>query len=657
MTKTASRARETCVTPSFEHENLSRFLLDGTLTEPEARARWYGRSAMRLQKGLAAGFALGALGFALGALGCVDRSGASKNGPASATGKDASAAEGGGPVLGRAAALLRLEHARDAVAITDDDVSADDPEVRRAAARALARIAVPAASAQLLRALSDEDGEVVGWAAYGLGVLCRAEGVTSAGIVRALVVRAAALDSLEAHAEQGPGADSSADPPAPASPIDPVFALARALGRCGTDEAEHTLALWLDAPGPRARHAALGLGDTASSRKTLLESTQSALLAAASGSARAAPLAEALYPFNRLEHPSPAVAEGLLEVARARLADRAGGKIFAVRAIGRSETRVAGLPAAADDLAHVLTLESPSTLAERIEAARSLGRLGIAGQRRLADALGKVVRNGADPSPTTPASSPTRDAGVSASARLTSDDVNVLQVVLEQTHTPVRAEARHLLFDLASLPVLDGASTATQRRAAHLRCAAALLLVSGRVDDPLLTGCDPDPKGEIGERAAVVALGRRPVQGSRLALWRKLLGSVHARVHEEALELCADHPEIEGSAGELKAALGAREAGVVATAAQVLVKRPALGAGVEEALRKAFERAWAPDDVETVSALIEAAGALRLEPLEPRLQAFCTHTNPTLREHAARALAALRAVHIHVPESRISRLK
>src|SRR5262249_46245809 len=53
-------------------------------------------------------------------------------------------------------------------------------------------------------------------------------------------------------------------------------------------------------------------------------------------------------------------------------------------------------------------------------------------------------------------------------------------------------------------------------------------------------------------------------------------------------------------------------------------------------------KTWAPDDVETVGALLDAVGAVRLEAATPKLEASCKSVNPTLREHAARGLSLIK---------------
>src|SRR5260221_395307 len=83
----------------------------------------------------------------------------------------------------------------------------------------------------------------------------RAEGIDVGEIVHALTIRAVGIWSPRT---------SSTGPDAGAGGLDATFAIARALGRCGTDDAENTLAAWLYLPDRRASLAALAIGDIAS---------------------------------------------------------------------------------------------------------------------------------------------------------------------------------------------------------------------------------------------------------------------------------------------------------------------------------------------------------------------------------------------------------
>ena len=176
--------------------------------------------------------------------------------------------------------LGEVENRRIFGGVTEEDIGHHEVAVRRRAARALSRLGGAASLPPLFTALSDEDAEVVAWAAYGLGYVCRTETSSAGEIVKALSTRAAAL----------PASDGAA--------LDPEFAVTRAIGRCATDEAEKVLETWLAGPRARASYAALALGDIASKRKTLAQSTQLVFLTAASSGLSNSPLAEALHPFG-----------------------------------------------------------------------------------------------------------------------------------------------------------------------------------------------------------------------------------------------------------------------------------------------------------------------------------------------------------------------
>jgi cyclophilin family peptidyl-prolyl cis-trans isomerase len=116
------------------------------------------------------------------------------------------------------------------------------------------------------------------------------------------------------------------------------------------------------------------------------------------------------------------------------------------------------------------------------------------------------------------------------------------------------------------------------------------------------------------------------------------------------------HAEIEDADAEIARALGAKEPGVVATAAQVVSSHPDRFAApgpkadhdhqrarvVAEALSAALDRSFAADELETLGAILEAAGAVGLVSGQKRLEVFCRHSNPTIRDRAARALTLLK---------------
>ncbi len=195
------------------------------------------------------------------------------------------------------------------------------PAVRRRAARALARI-LDGDDGPLLRALGDEDPEVVAWAGYGLGESCGGGDAAERAHVRALAARLASLEDMHARSDL----------------LGVYAALVRALGRCGGDEAEQTLRAFLQraarGAGQGAEAAAYALGDIASRRGALSPSSAAALLDAAQGSP---PVDAALYAFGRAELAATAdLRARLLAAARAALARPGPARIFSVRALGRS---------------------------------------------------------------------------------------------------------------------------------------------------------------------------------------------------------------------------------------------------------------------------------------------------------------------------------
>ncbi|WP_052376221.1 peptidylprolyl isomerase [Chondromyces apiculatus] len=564
---------------------------------------------------------------------------------------------------GRVAALLAAEHRRSAVEVTPADQQSRDVAVRRAAARALARIGGEGARAGLLRALSDEDGEVVAWAAYGLGFSCKGheEETVSDLVARAL--------SLHEGAREATG-------------LQPSQAIARAIGRCGAPASEATLVAWLDGPQERALHAVYALGDLAALKLRLREETVVALLNVAAGSAAAPPMTDALYPLGRIEHLPPTVIERAHEVASARLSEAGEGRIFAVRVLGRTGER------GAEALGRVLTTPSVFSAAERAEAARSLKRIGAVGQRALAQALPSIL--------------PPTEAAALGGAEL-----GPLLTTLEALESA--GAARKVLRDLAVLPLPPGALPAVARRLSWIRCTSAVALVDGDVTDALLVGCDvtaatsttpgsapaapasddagaaPPPDaggggpgaGAIGARAVVQVLGRGQITGGRLAVWRAHALGGDRRARQAALELIGTHPEIEDVADVLAKALASGEDGLTAVAAEVITKQPqraaeperrrrgkrrraaregaatedrkpgegaaslAPSAAVVSALVAALERAAGGNQPELTDALIDAVGALALKQTSGRLEALCRSSYPTTRGRAEKALSLI----------------
>jgi cyclophilin family peptidyl-prolyl cis-trans isomerase len=438
-------------------------------------------------------------------------------------------------------------------------------------------------------------------------------------VVRRLALRAAAL----------------------AAPDAPLLeeALTAALARCATPEAEHTLRAWLEGSPARRRAAALGLGRLAAERSRLDDSSLVALLDA-TGAAGRQPMPEALFAFTRLPPAAEPLASRLLSRAVQSLQGSSKARAFAVRALGRAG------PAAVPELARVLGSDTFSAN-ERADAARELARLGDDGQRALLDSLRSIVPSASE------------RAAVLMSARF-----GVLLSVLEGLR-PLAAAGDGALAALAALPLAGSESTPLARRIVSLRCSAAAILAKTRSLFPELVACDPDREGRTGQLAVLRVLDRAPLTEARHARWRALVVAKDAVVKQAAIALMPGHPEIEAPHAVLAQALAAKEDGTVAAAARVLAAYPdrateqrqparvhaggaapvvpALkpSAALLRALESAFHQKRSPDAVETRVALVDAVAALQLLSYKRAIEEDCRSPNPTVREHAERALRLL----------------
>jgi cyclophilin family peptidyl-prolyl cis-trans isomerase/HEAT repeat protein len=548
----------------------------------------------------------------------------------------------------RLQAISSAEQRRSSRDILDTDLTSRDVGVRRAAARALSRIADARAVEHLLKSVSDEDDEVVTWSAYGLGFSCSGR---EDGVVRRLSARAASLFVAKTDAPPAPPASSGSAggsaPPARAL-ARPISAIAGALARCGTPEAEKTLRAWLNGERSLADEAALGLGTIAFRTGRLDDATLVALLDAASRPK--APIESALYPFARLPEVSASVKSRLIEVAGRALGAPGTARAFAVRALGAAGgdaapelARIAGSPAFSD--------------AERAGAVSALARLGEAGQKSL-DAVLETLLS---------------DATTTSEAVLLSPRFGVLTALLDAFTLPLGKSAP-LLARLTELPL--PAAPAAGHRVIALRCRAADLLAGRGTLSPKLLACDPDPNGRVGRLAFVRVLDRGPLKGARLRRFAELAHSKDAVVRQRALELLATHPEAQGIPTFLAEALASKSPGDVATAAELLAKHPdrasmkpvekpkpsdsdagaeaavapppsltppapSPDAAVVRALTKALGEWSKAPEIEVRAALLDAAGALELLGAKDRLELDCKSPHPELRRHSEKALARL----------------
>jgi cyclophilin family peptidyl-prolyl cis-trans isomerase/HEAT repeat protein len=547
--------------------------------------------------------------------------------------------DGGGtdaaaPASSALTAIANAEDRRRAKDIADDLRGNHDVVVRRRAARALARIADDTSIAGSMRALEDEDGETIAWGAFGLGATCRGH---EDGNVRALAARVASLVPSDATSALG----------------DARAVIARALGKCGGEVAERTLVAWLKMTGVREA-AAYALGDVASKRNRLADETTTALLDAAKGGGDP-PLDAALYPFGRVDAIGDAFVERVLAIGRASLAGAPSApsapsarRLFAIRALARTGDL------ATSDLIHVVE-DRAFPAAERVEAARSLGRLGRDGRSGAADALVYLV--------------PERDP--LAIAALAGEDFGVMTTLLAALGGEPPKKTEKSLAALATLTPPQGATPTPSlaRRIATLRCTAAQLLSQGAYGGDVLVKC-AEPGSDAFERARLAAVTlRHPMDKERRAAWLALARSKNVRVREAALGAIGAHPELDHAARvALVEALASEKAGLVATAAEQIHAHPEraytlarsairdaldpnnhmepmpmpareLDVALARALKAALAHAWTEDLVETKLALIDAGIAVGLKEARDAAVLACHDPNATMRAHAKKSLA------------------
>jgi cyclophilin family peptidyl-prolyl cis-trans isomerase len=543
---------------------------------------------------------------------------------------DATGGEGGVPKDARASAsareeltrsVLRAENTRRAEDVAPEARTSRDVILRRASARALARIASEASLAGLLQHLADEDPEVVAWAAYGLGYACKGHEDTN---VSALAARAASLK---------PGAFETP----PRGGVEPSTAIARAIGRCAGPHSEETLVAMLGA----SRAALLGLGDLAVRTSSLGEAAVAALLRAADDATH--PDALAFYALGRIALDAPTAAR-VERAAEKALTRPDPARTLVIRALGRAGKQGAASAAA---LERIVVDKEHFDVGERAEAARALGQLGEPGTTALERAVLALTPDAQDA------------AGIAA---LTGLHFSALYTILEQLPADESSSrTRAALTVLASLSLPNAPSASGTRRLSMLRCSAALSLAGADYESPLLARCD-SPTSELTQRARLRAIVRRPLTRDRLAAFQALAEHAPLRVREEALEALSNHPEAGEAATRLLAsALRSPHAGIVATAAEVLHAHPdraviptattkktrraraeePLAPVLAEALTTALSTAWPADRFETRIALVEAAAAIRHPEALAAAKRACAESNPVLRERGLRALRTL----------------
>lgn len=517
-------------------------------------------------------------------------------------------------VADRLNALLLAEQRRDSSSVKPADLRHASPLVRRAAARALARIADQAAFKQLIERLRDEDPEVVAWAAYGVGFGCEGQQFAA---VRALVTRAASLSvTLDAVAPNGEG-------------IEPFSALADGLARCGGVEAEATLNAWLRSPIKGLKEqAALALTRLAARAHKLHGETVVSLLDLASEQS----FALALAPLGHFDPESASVAKRTRDVADAlleKLDPKNGDVVYVARALIRSG------PEAAPQLHRIVT-DTKQPLTARIEAARGLSKLDTAGQNALRDALAQLAKD-----------------QTQVTASLSKPEFALVFELVSGLKPPLRA-AQGALEALSELPLPD--KKPERRRAILLRCSAAARVAGTRSLYPKLVECDPDDS-YVKAKYVLEVLDRGELTRARYIRWHELTKHSDRRVREGALNLLASHPEAAEQYRILADAIKAKEPGVAAVAAEILAAHPDRGSKVEDegaqfasepevvdALFAALAQKRDPSQVEIIGVLLDALAAVSLKDAkqvaarEKLVQGYCKSTNATLRAHAEKAL-------------------
>jgi cyclophilin family peptidyl-prolyl cis-trans isomerase len=508
-----------------------------------------------------------------------------------------------------------------------------DVAARRAFARALSQIGDAIAVDKLGRALSDEDPEVVAWAAYGLGVPCDVDADLAREdrqkLVRALAARAMTLD------------------PKAMGALDPWAAMAWSLGRCGGLEASRELSAWLAKP-ERAKAAAWALGAIAVKDRGLEDDVAKALVDAARGG-----FDDALFPFGRGDWASRPPTPGLAEVARARLALKGPARVFAIRALGRAQ---GGKP---EDL-RALVADASTTEAERVEALRALHRMGEAGDAEVAAFLTRAL-------PTDP-------------QKLVGEGFGALRVAIELLgERPLSATVKTSLRAMTFGVIAAATPGPVARRIATLRCLAAVALHPGKPGESEVVQCAAHTAvgkpleaelDAIRDSARLSALDRSEVTGERRDLLLRLSREAAPRIRERALSMLGKHPEVDDVSDVIVKALSSKLLGVVASAAEAISARPAV---VQAPSKKAIAEALDPKspppdkiepekavdpkvlaaldgaiarpleeaDAEIKTALAGAIGALKYEKARGFVLRLCGDRVPALRKAGRDALAKI----------------
>lgn len=504
---------------------------------------------------------------------------------------------------------LLAELSRSPNRVTAAERTSRDVVLRRAAARALARIASEGSRDLLVRALADEDPEVVAWAAFGLGRTCTDQ--VSEVTLKAVMARAATL-LLDTEGAAFGSVESA---------LDPWYALAQAVGRCATAESERILRSWLEVSPSHARIAALGLDTYLRRTGDLQDATIVALLAAAE---KERGLAVAFLPISRLAKIDALVARRMLALASQTLDTAGDERRFLLRALPL--VGLAGLPI----LERVALDDSRYQPLDRVEAIRSIAKLDADGQRSLSRLVHRIVANN---------SLISEAALLSPRWHLTSELLGRLKNASSSSHAKLSELATFLPPGQRTPPIL--------RRFSFLRCRAAALVSGNDPMSSLIQHC------AVGEDQRERKLAELSVLGGRLgrkqiAIYERLARDSEPIVRMAAIERLSLIDEFAKRQELLVGALGADSMGVVANAARWITNHPdhataarRAPAELASALELAIRKPWLPDAIEVKVSLIDAVATLGLLTVKPEILEACSKGAPLIRQHAERALHAL----------------
>jgi cyclophilin family peptidyl-prolyl cis-trans isomerase len=402
----------------------------------------------------------------------------------------------------------------------------------------------------------------------------------------------------------------------------PFFAIATALGRCGSEDAENALRAWLSMSVERARDASLGLSLLASERKSLDARTLVALLDAAD---RYRGFAIAMLPLTRLPTLESTVIHRLISLTP-RLLETAGEeRRFVIRALEHGGTDAIAL------LERIVKDDAQYRAQERAEAIRVLAHLGTPGQRSLGRLLTRVIRLDQTP----------REAWfLGADYSVAFELLNQLTVVDDSLRDPLET--------LAKLEGSKDAPLAMTRRIDWLRCQAASLGATESRNESLVDDCATIPGSSQPKLAWLRILSHSSIRGRAWSRFETLSLDEDPRVRLEAVKLLGTHDEVRDRSARMVRALTDSSMGVVATAAAHLSMRPELSLDRErpntsmiDALSRALAAPWPEDAIELRVKLIDAVGALGVLSAKPSVEQSCGSAVSTLRKHAEAALKRL----------------